>query len=120
MNSMTGYGFRESVVENTQVSVEMKSVNNRFLDLNINLPSFLNPLEAKIRRIVSEKVVRGKVDVTIRVKDMNSTARVSADPQAAKMYADAIGEIARALGRSDEVPLSLIIAQDGVDRKSVV
>lgn len=114
MNSMTGYGFRESVVENTQVSVEMKSVNNRFLDLNINLPSFLNPLEAKIRRIVSEKVVRGKVDVTIRVKDMNSTARVSADPQAAKMYVDAIGEIARALGRSDEVPLSLIIAQDGV------
>ena len=57
MNSMTGYGFKETVVENTQISVEIKSVNGRFLDLNINLPSFLNPLEAKIRKIVSEKIV---------------------------------------------------------------
>jgi len=114
MNSMTGYGFKESVVENTQISVEMKSVNNRFLDLNINLPSFLNPIESKLRKLVSEKIVRGKVDLTIRIKDINSTAKVSADPQAAKMYAEAIGEIAKALGREQEIPLGLIINQDGV------
>ena len=115
MNSMTGYGFKESVVENTQISVEIKSVNNRFLDLNINLPYFLNPLEARVRKLVSEKIVRGKVDVTIRVKDMASTAKVSADPQAAKMYAEAIGQIALALGRRPEdVPLSLIVNQEGV------
>ena len=86
MNSMTGYGYKEAIVENTQISVEIKSVNNRFLDLNVNIPSFLNPLESKIRKIISEKIIRGKVDVTIRVKDMNSTAKVSADPQAAIMY----------------------------------
>lgn len=114
MNSMTGYGFKEAVVSNTQISVEMKSVNNRFLDLNINLPPFLNPIESKIRKIVSEKVVRGKIDLTVRVKDMNSTAKVSADPQAAKMYADAIGEIAKSLGRDSDIPLGLIINQDGV------
>ncbi|MBQ9281050.1 MAG: YicC family protein [Treponema sp.] len=115
MNSMTGYGFKESVVENTQISVEIKSVNNRFLDLNINLPYFLNPLESRVRKIVSEKIVRGKVDVTIRVKDMASTAKVSADPQAAKMYAEAIGQIALALGKkAEDVPLSLIVNQEGV------
>ncbi|MBP3773333.1 MAG: YicC family protein [Treponema sp.] len=115
MNSMTGYGFKESVVENTQISVEIKSVNNRFLDLNINLPYFLNPLEARVRKLVSEKIVRGKVDVTIRVKDMASTAKVSADPQAAKMYAEAIGQIALALGKkAEDVPLSLIVNQEGV------
>ena len=115
MNSMTGYGFKESVVENTQISVEIKSVNNRFLDLNINLPYFLNPLEARVRKLVSEKIVRGKVDVTIRVKDMASTAKVSADPQAAKMYAEAIGQIALALGKkAEDVPLSLIVGQEGV------
>ena len=65
MNSMTGYGYKETVVDNTQISVEIKSVNNRFLDLNVNLPGFLNPLEQKIRKIVSEKIVRGKVDLTI-------------------------------------------------------
>ncbi|MBR0495610.1 MAG: YicC family protein [Treponema sp.] len=115
MNSMTGYGFKESVIENTQISVEIKSVNNRFLDLNINLPYFLNPLEARVRKLVSEKIVRGKVDVTIRVKDMASTAKVTADPQAAKMYAEAIGQIALALGKkAEDVPLSLIVNQEGV------
>lgn len=114
MNSMTGYGFKEAVVENTQISVEIKSVNNRFLDLNISIPYFLNPIEAKIRKIVSSKVVRGKVDLTIRVKDMNSTAKVSADTNAAKMYESAIREISESLGRSGDIPLGLIINQDGV------
>ena len=66
MNSMTGYGFKEAIVENTQISVEIKSVNSRFLDLSVNIPSFLNPLEARIRKTVSEKIVRGKIDLTIR------------------------------------------------------
>lgn len=115
MNSMTGYGFKESVVEGTQIGVEIKSVNGRFLDLNINLPGFLSPLEPRIRRRVSECVSRGKVDVSVRVKDLNSTASVSADTNAARMYRDAIAEIAVSLGRTaDDIPLSLIVAQDGV------
>lgn len=115
MNSMTGYGFKETIVENTQISVEIKSVNNRFLDLNVNIPSFLNPLEAKIRKIVSSKIVRGKIDLTIRVKDMNSTAKVNPDPAAALMYRDAIAKVSEALGYPvASIPLSLIVSQDGV------
>ena len=115
MNSMTGYGYKEAVVENTQISVEIKSVNSRFLDLSVNLPSFLNPLEARLRKMVSEKVVRGKVDLTIRVHDNNSTATVTADPAAAKLYHEAISQIAVALGKSaDDIPLELIIQQEGV------
>ena len=115
MNSMTGYGFKEAVIEDTQISVEIKSVNSRFLDLSINLPHFLSPLEQRLRKLVSERVVRGKVDVTLRVRDMNSTARVTADAQAARIYADAIAQIASALGKSSgDVPLSLIVSQEGV------
>lgn len=115
MNSMTGYAFKEAIVENTQISVEIKSVNNRFLDLSINLPSFLNPIEQKIRKIISQKIVRGKVDVNIRVKDLSSTAKVTSDPLAAKMYFDAISSVAKNLGYdSKQIPLSLIISQDGV------
>ena len=115
MNSMTGYGFKETIVENTQISVEIKSVNNRFLDLNVNIPSFLNPLESKIRKIVSSKIVRGKIDLTIRVKDMNSTAKVNPDPAAALMYRDAIAKVSEALGYpAASFPLSLIVSQDGV------
>ncbi|MGI5069866.1 YicC family protein [Treponema pectinovorum] len=114
MNSMTGYGFKEVILENTQISVEIKSVNSRFLDLSINLPAFLNPLEAKIRKQISQEIVRGKIDLSIRVKDMSSTAKVNPDPAAAIMYRDAILKISEALGLKSEIPLSLIINQDGV------
>ncbi|WP_147614639.1 YicC/YloC family endoribonuclease [Treponema pectinovorum] len=114
MNSMTGYGFKEVILENTQISVEIKSVNSRFLDLSVNIPSFLNPLEAKIRKRISQEIVRGKIDLSIRVKDMSSTAKVNPDPAAAIMYRDAILKISEALGLKSEIPLSLIINQDGV------
>ncbi|MBQ6781079.1 MAG: YicC family protein [Treponema sp.] len=115
MNSMTGYGYKETVVENTQISVEMKSVNSRFLDLSINLPPFLNPLESRLRKLVSDKIVRGKVDLTIRVHDNNSTATITPDPAAAIAYRDAIAQIAAALGKpADDIPLGLIIQQEGV------
>ena len=52
MNSMTGYGYKEAVIESTQVSVEIRSVNSRFLDLSINLPQYLNALESRIRKAI--------------------------------------------------------------------
>lgn len=115
MNSMTGYGYKEVMVDSTQISVEIRSVNSRFLDLNINIPSFLNPIESRLRKIIGEKVVRGKVDLSIRIKDTNSTAKITPDPAAAVMYRDAIAEIAKALGQdAGNIPLNLIIAQEGV------
>lgn len=115
MNSMTGYGYKESVIGTTQVSVEIRSVNNRFLDLNVNMPSYLNPLESRVRKLISEKIVRGKVDVNIRIRETGSNAIVSADPVAALRYRDAIASVAVALGKSaEDVPLDLIIQQDGV------
>lgn len=115
MNSMTGYGFKEVVVDGTQVSVEIKSVNSRFLDLSVSLPPFLNPLEQRIRQTVSDRIVRGKVDLSIRVRDSESNAKVTVDTQAALAYRDAITQLASALGKnSDDIPLSLIIQQEGV------
>ena len=112
---MTSYGFVETVSENTQISVEFKSVNSRFLDLSVYLPPFLNPLEQKIRSLVSDKVTRGKIDLSLRVKDLSTNASVSADVKAAKMYFDAIKDVASVMGiSSDKIPLSLIVSQPGV------
>lgn len=115
MNSMTGYGYKETVVDGTQVSVEIRSVNSRFMDLNVNIPSYLNSLEARIRSLVTESIARGKIDLSIRVRDLNSTATVTADPKAAKMYYDAISQIADAIGlQKENIPLSLVVGQEGV------
>ena len=115
MNSMTGYAYKEAVVEDTQISVEIRSVNSRFLDLNVSLPSFLNILESRIRKDIGQEVVRGKVDVSIRVRDLTSNAVIVADPKAALMYRDAFVSVAKALGKdAQDIPLGLIIQQEGV------
>ena len=57
MTSMTGYGYEEQAIQNAVVSVEIKSVNSRFLDLTVNLPPFLNQLESYFRSLISEKVL---------------------------------------------------------------
>ena len=51
MTSMTGYSYKEVVTENSTVSVEIKSVNSRFLDLNIYLPNYLNSLESYFKNL---------------------------------------------------------------------
>ncbi|MBQ3688074.1 MAG: YicC family protein [Treponema sp.] len=115
MNSMTGYGYTERIDGSTEISVEFRSVNSRFLDLNITIPSFMNPLELDIRQRVSAKIARGKLDLTIRLHENNAAAVVTADTDAAVKYRDEIAKIAAALGKSaDDIPLSLIIAQEGV------
>ncbi len=115
MNSMTGYGFKEVVTDSTQISVEIKSVNSRFLDLSVNLPSFLNPLESRIKALVTEKVQRGKVEVNLRIHDENSNSKISIDHNAAKMYYDSFVDLAKELGLSEQsITLPLIVSQDGV------
>ncbi len=115
MNSMTGYGYKESIDGSTEISVEIRSVNSRFLDLNISMPSFMNPLELDIRKLISGQVTRGKIDLTIRLHENNSSAVVSADTELAVKYRDEIAKIALALGKTaTDIPLSLITAQEGV------
>ena len=114
MTSMTGYAYEEVSKENAVVSVEIKSVNSRFLDLTINLPPYLNQLESYFRAKITEKVLRGKVDVYIRVKELESDAEIYADVGAAKSYLNAIKKIADATGFENQVSLSLIINQPGV------
>lgn len=115
MTSMTGYGYNEMNYETAIVSVEIKSVNSRFLDLNINLPPFLNSIESYFRNKISQNITRGKVDVFIRVKELESDAQIYADTKIAKSYYDAIKEVAIATGYDEKsIPLSLILEQNGV------
>ncbi|QQK80583.1 YicC family protein [Salicibibacter cibi] len=65
VTSMTGYGFAEEKIADGRISVEMKSVNHRFLDVQFHLPAVLRNQEEEARKIVNEKVQRGKVDITV-------------------------------------------------------
>jgi len=66
--SMTGYATAQSATEDaTAFTLTLKSVNHRFLDLNLRLPSDCDSLEAALRRLIKESVKRGHVDVTLHV-----------------------------------------------------
>ena len=117
MISMTGYSYEEQTLENATVSVEIKSVNSRFLDLTVNLPTYLNALEAFFRQKISEKVARGKVDVYIRIKESHNDGAVTVDTQLARTYYEAYKQIATAAGLAAVNPgaaLYALINQEGV------
>ena len=63
LKSMTGFGRCEAVNEECKITVEMKSVNHRYLDLSIKMPKKFNVYEAGIRMILKEYIQRGKVDI---------------------------------------------------------
>lgn len=84
MRSMTGYATRMCVVQDMQVTLEIKSVNHRFLDVFVKLPGFLNAYEYDIRDIVQKQVRRGKVLVTVTVNDKGSAGITVNDAVIAK------------------------------------
>ncbi len=69
IKSMTGFGRAEAVNEERKITVELKSVNHRYLDLNIKMPKKLSFFEAAIRNFLKNDIQRGKVDVFITFED---------------------------------------------------
>ena len=96
---MTGFGRAERISENRRICVEMKSVNNRYLDINIRMPKKLNSFEAKIRNILSETIIRGKVDVFITVEEYGSgVGTLKYNHDLAGQYAAYMKQMAEAYG----------------------
>lgn len=115
MTSMTGYAYEEVSLENAVISVEIKSVNSRFLDLTINLPTYLNQLESYYRNKITEKIIRGKVDIYIRVKELQSDAQITVDENLTKVYAEAVKKVQNVTGIKETGSiLEFIMNQPGV------
>ncbi len=74
IRSMTGFGRAETANEKRKLTVEMKAVNNRYLDFNIRMPKKFSFLESKIRTTLKEYMERGKVDVFITCEDYGDEA----------------------------------------------
>jgi uncharacterized protein (TIGR00255 family) len=111
---MTGYAWREWTAEGLSVSVEIKGCNNRFLEVSVSSPPWLSGLDAKARDLVSRYCGRGRVDVSIRVRESGAPVRVTVNAELAKAYAGAISELSLALGLTDKISISTLMAMEGV------
>ena len=97
IKSMTGYGKGQSVTEEREVTVEVRSVNNRYFDVNIKSPRYLMFAEEKIKKLLSEYISRGKIDVFISVNSIeNSGKKVVLDKELAASYVSAFKELCNA------------------------
>ena len=108
MQSMTGYGraFRE--IDGRQMTIEVKSVNHRFLDLAFRMPRNLMFLEDVARRIIGERLARGHVDVFITYRNLRTDARkVAVDRALFEAYAAALDGVSD-LGLTDDRTLMAI------------
>ncbi|TVR92682.1 MAG: YicC family protein [Spirochaetaceae bacterium] len=114
MRSMTAYAIDEGMNERFSVSLEMKSVNNRYLDVACNLPSFLAPLETELRGVVSNKVSRGRVDLTVRVRELQSEIEVNVDAVNAEKYVSALQRLADLAGIKAELRVEHLLGFEGL------
>jgi len=114
MISMTGYSYREYQDERVNLALELKSYNNRYLDIVVNAPPFLSPLEPAMRNYLKSIIVRGRVEISLRVKELEEDLEVHIDQSAATQYAAALRRLAETVGLQEEPRLSHFLRLEGV------
>lgn len=103
---MTGYGNSEYQNEMFRVSVEIKSYNNRYLDIHINAPSYISVFEQEIKNLIKTQVTRGHVDVNIHIKQLESNLDIIVDKQVVFKLLTAYKTIAEIAGLDENPSLS--------------
>lgn len=111
MYSMTGFGNAEATFETMEVSVEVRTLNSRYLDTKLRLPPGARFLEARLRRLIREKLSRGRVDLTLEIS-WKSQARYRIDDEMVKNYL-AIVERLRSLGVGGELDAATLLNLSG-------
>jgi uncharacterized protein (TIGR00255 family) len=114
MKSMTGFGFDEFHDEKSHISLDLKSYNNRYLDIITNIPSILNPLEPKIREWLSERINRGRVEIHIRYRELEENLSVILDKNVVREYTDVLKQLMRTAEIYDIIGVSHLLSMDGI------
>ena len=96
IRSMTGYGKQSLIVEKREYQVEIKSVNHRYLDINIKLPKSISYLEDTIKKEISAKIKRGKIDVFITFENNSQEGKnITINKELAKLYIEQLKQLAQ-------------------------
>ena len=118
LKSMTGYGRVKVENDLREITVELRSVNHRYLDLNIKVPRIYGYLEDVVSKRAQAAIARGKVDIFVAVRAKEG-ADIKVTPNMAVIqgYVDAIKKVSETYGVSDEVSaLSLLRLPDAMEQ----
>jgi len=117
VKSMTAFGRGESRGATLEVVVEVRSVNSKFLDLQVRLPAAYTALEERIKPVVAQRLTRGRVDVRFQLGDTApEVGAFEVDWARARAYAEAVGRLREELGLPGELTLEWLAQVGGVLR----
>lgn len=114
MKSMTGYGHASHVEDEYQLEVEIKSYNNRYLDIYVNLNPVLSPFEAYVMSRVKEVASRGKVEVAVRLKVFESRSTVHVDSALLDQYLASFRDIEERKGVALGIDAASLLSIEGL------
>ena len=113
IRSMTGYAqVKTNVDDELTLTLSLKSVNHRFLDLHLRLPVELDPVEMKVRRVLKERLHRGHIEVTLGLERSGGTA-FSVNRELVGGYLRTFREVAEEFGVSAEPDLNAVLKLPG-------
>ncbi len=128
IKSMTGFGRCEVANEKRKFTAELKSVNHRYLDVNIKMPKKLNFFESAIRNLLKEYIERGKVDVFITYEDYSEdNFSLKYNPTLAGEYLKHLNDMAEQFGLDNDIRVStlsrypevLVMEEQNIDEKEL-
>ena len=107
---MTGFGRAETKTERFELIAEARSLNNRYLEINLRLPKSLSSYEYELKEVVKNFVFRGKVSVNITFRDLLSlTANFNLKKESVRYYQTILQEIRQEAGLKDPVKLEHLL-----------
>jgi uncharacterized protein (TIGR00255 family) len=113
--SMTGFGKATGEFDGQAITIELSSVNGRYLDCNLRMPPAWSALEPVVKQTVRKHIARGKLNVTvIRRRTESSNRSVRFDPDLAQQYLDASKELSTLLGSYETLSLNVLVELEGV------
>jgi uncharacterized protein (TIGR00255 family) len=107
--SMTGFGKATGTFHSKKISIEVRSLNSKSLDLNVRLTSHYRELEPSIRNLVAELLDRGKIDVNINLDSTGDTKNYTINKDLAKAYYQDLKEVNGMIGEHSQDYLSMIL-----------
>ncbi|HEY3104823.1 MAG TPA: YicC/YloC family endoribonuclease [Pyrinomonadaceae bacterium] len=113
MKSMTGFGRGSASGEGFVVGVEIKTVNNRYLDVHLRAPQELTSMEMDIRKRVNARLSRGRVDLNISFDRTGEAATYEINQAVVAAYVDALREIQRQFNLTGDIDVSAIARLPG-------
>lgn len=115
IKSMTGFGQGEATSGQYEVRVELKSVNHRYLDLFLRIPKQYTQLEEILRRMIGERITRGRVEALVSVEEFGHKERsVQINTPLLQGYVEALQAMKAELGSDEAITLNQVLSLPGV------